>query len=140
MVSYSIASARESDGASNLVIMSGKAGYLGESDVYLDYLRDGYISIAGNNPNETRGWRKLCEIKMEPGVYSLTGMKDVPDRTVAIELHIGDGTEFSQYIYQWDHDVIFTVKEETIAMLHIMVYPFVKDISVVARPAIYKNE
>ena len=41
MVAGAAASARESDGAENLVIMNGDSGYIDASKVYLTYLDEG---------------------------------------------------------------------------------------------------
>ena len=56
MVQYSIASARE-DGTPNRVVMNGKPGYLGYSSVHLSYLKDGWISLVGDNVEESSGWK-----------------------------------------------------------------------------------
>lgn len=138
MVQYSLASARE-DGTPNRVVMMGTPGYLGESNVRLSYLEDGYIRLTGDNPNEGNGWKLLSTFTLEPGKYTLTGMSGQAENTIALQLHIEDSTGFYRYLYQYDKDVIFTVEKEAEATLHARVYPEVEEIDVTARPAVYKE-
>lgn len=138
MVQYSRASSR-ADGAGNRVVMLGTPGYLGESSVRLSYLKDGYIRLSGDNPNESNGWKLLAEFSLEPGTYTLTGLSGQHENTVALQLHIEDSTGFYRYFYQYDEDVMFTVEREVEAVLHARVYPGIGEIDVVVRPAVYKE-
>ena len=138
MVQYSIASARE-DGSPNCVVMLGTPGYLGESNVSLSYLEDGFIRLTGDNPNESNGWKLIARFSLEPGKYTLTGLKGQEENTIALQLHIEDSTGFYRYLYQYDEDVMFTVEREAEATLHARVYPEVEEIDVTARPAVYKE-
>ena len=139
MVQYSLASARE-DGAPNRVVMNGKPGYLGDSAVRLSYLNDGWISFVGDNVEESNGWKLLSTFILEPGKYTLTGMKGQSENTVALQLRIEDETGFFRYIYQYDEDVRFTIEKLVDATLHVRVYPEVEGIDVKARPAVYRDE
>ena len=139
MVQYSIVSARE-DGAPNRVVMNGKPGYLGDSAVHLSYLKDGWISFVGDNVEESNGWKLLSTFTLEPGKYTLTGMKGQRENTVALQLYIKDETGFSRYIYQYDEDVRFIIEKPVDATLHVRVYPGVDGIDVKARPAVYRDE
>ena len=139
MVEYSIASARE-DGTSNCVIMNGKAGALGYSYVKLYYLEDGWIRLEGKNKDDSDGWRLLTKFNLEPGKYTFTGMRGQAENTIALQLHYYDDTGFSQYLYQFDEDIDFTVERVSEAMLHVRVYPNVESLNVLARPAVYRNE
>ena len=139
MVQYSIASARE-DGEPNRVILNGKPGYLGYSSVHLSYLKDGWISLVGDNVEESNGWKLLSTFTLEPGTYTLTGMKGQDENTIALQLHIEDDTCFYRYIYQYDDDVSFTIERAVEATLHVRVYPEVEGIDVKARPAVYRDE
>ena len=138
MVQFSLASMRD-DGATNRVVMIGNSGYLGETDVYLKYLEDGYVRLYGSNVSEQNGWKKLSELVLEPGVYTLTGMNKVPEKVIALQLRIRIGTDKYQYLYQNDEDVSFVVDRPADAVLHVMVYPNVEKIDVKARPAVYKD-
>lgn len=138
MVQYSIASARE-DGEPNRVILNGKPGYLGYSSVHLSYLKDGWISLVGDNVEESNGWKLLSTFTLEPGTYTLTGMKGQDENTIALQLHIEDDTGFYRYIYQYDDDVSFTIERAVDATLHVRVYPEVEGIDVKARPAVYRD-
>lgn len=139
MTQYSIASARE-DGAPNRVVMIGKPGYLGYSSVHLSYLEDGWISLVGDNVEESNGWKLLSEFTLEPGTYTLTGMKGQDEKAIALQLHIEDDTGFYKYFYEYDEDVRFSIERPSEAVLHVRVYPGVEGINVKARPAVYKDD
>ena len=139
MVQYSIASTRE-DGEPNRVILNGKPGYLGYSSVHLSYLKDGWISLVGDNVEESNGWKLLSTFTLEPGTYTLTGMKGQDENTIALQLHIEDDTGFYRYIYQYDDDVSFTIERAVDAVLHVRVYPKTEGINVNTRPAVYRDE
>ena len=140
MVAWSAASARDTDGAENRVVLTGIPGYLGTSEVYLDFMGDGYINLSGDNPQETDGWRLISEFAIEPGSYTLTGLKGAEEHTVALQLYVRDGAGYEQYLYQWDEDVKFTVERTVEAALHARVFPFVNGVDLVARPAVYRDE
>lgn len=140
MIVYSAASKRVSDGAQNLVIMNGKAGYLGYSKVYLKYLEDGWISLTGDNSRANNAWKQLSVFSLEPGKYTLTGLKNVGVNKVALQLYIKDDTGVNRYIYQWDEDVTFKVESNAKATLHVRVFPHVENIDIKARPAVYRDE
>lgn len=139
MLQYNITSARD-DGTPNCVVMKGKAGALGYSYVRLSYLEDGWIRLAGENNEDINGWRLISEFSLEPGTYTLTGMKGQRKNTVALQLCIKDDTGYKRYIYQYDEDVQFTVEREMTATLHARVYPNVEEIDVLVRPAVYRDE
>ena len=120
MVQYSIASARE-DGAPNRVVMIGKPGYLGYSSVHLSYLKDGWISLVGDNVEESNGWKLLSNFTLEPGAYTLIGMKGQDENMIALQLHIEDDTGYHHYFYQYDDDVTFTIDRTVDAALHVRV-------------------
>ena len=138
MVQYSIASVRE-DGVENRVVMIGIPGYIGESLVYLNYLENGYIELSGSNPEEQYGWKKLSEFVLDPGTYTLTGMKGLGEQIIALQLRISDDKGFYRYIYQYNEDVEFKVDQQSEATLHVMIYPLAENIDVIVRPAVYKE-
>ena len=139
MIEFSLASVRE-DGAPNRVVMIGKPGYLGYSSVHLSYLKDGWISLVGDNVEESNGWKLLSTFTLEPGAYTLIGMKGQDENTIAFQLHIEDDTGYHHYFYQYDDDVTFTIDRTVDAALHVRVYPEVEGIHVKARPAVYRDE
>lgn len=139
MAQYSIASARE-DGSPNCVVMNGRQGYIGSSSVQLSYLKGGWISLAGENIEESSGWKLLSTLTLEPGKYTLTGMKGQGEHTVALQLRIEDDAGVYRYIYQYDDDVTFTIERTVDAVLHVRVYPETEGIDVNARPAVYRDE
>lgn len=139
MVQYSLASVRD-DGATNRVVMNGKEGYLGYSSVSISYLTDGWIKLAGENNEDSDGWKLISEFTLEPGTYTLTGLKGQQENTVALQLYIEDDSGNHHYLYQYDDDVQFTADRSTNATLHVRVYPTVENVDVKARPAVYRNE
>ena len=139
MVAYSVASTRE-DGTPNRVVMIGKPGYLGYSSVHLSYLEDGWIKLIGDNTEKSDGWKLLSTFTLEPGMYTLTGMKGQDENTIALQLRIEDDTGYYQYFNQYDEDVIFTIERPVNAALHVRIYPEVEGIDVKARPAVYRDE
>ena len=140
LVGYSIASSRESDGAQNRVILNGNEGAVGETNIYLRYERDGYIRLTGDNYTENDGWKLLSQFALEPGAYTLTGMREATENTVALQLRISDETGYIKYIYQWDQDVRFSIARESSINLHVRVYPFVEMLDTTSRPAVYQDE
>ena len=136
---YSIASARE-DGSPNLVIMNGKPGYLGYSSVHLSYLEGGWIRLVGDNVEESNGWRMLSKFVLEPGNYTLTGLKGIKENTIALQLRVEDDTGYYHYFYQYDEDVSFTIERVAKAVFSVRVYPEIEGINVKARPAVYRDE
>ncbi len=139
MIAYSIASRRTSDNAENRVVMNGSSCYVGLS-VYLQYLEDGYIRITGDNMDESRAWKLLGRFSLEPGMYTMTGMKNVTENTVTLQLHLSDDSGEYRYLYQHNEDTSFVVDRSSDAALHVMVYPNDEEINVIARPAVYRDE
>lgn len=140
MVGYAASTARESDGAFNRVVMIGKSGYLGYSSVRLQYLEDGWISLIGDNAEESSGWKLLSKLTLEPGEYTLTGLKESKENTIALQLRIEDNTGYYHYFYQYNEDVCFTIERPVEAALHVRVYPGVEGIDVKAKPAVYRDD
>ena len=139
MVQHSVASSR-ADGAINRVVMNGKGGYLGYSSVHMSYLEDGWIALTGDNEEENNGWKLLSEFTLEPGTYTLTGLKGLQKNTVALQLHIIDDSGSYRYLYQFDEDVQFIVVREVAATLHVRVYPKIEGMNIKLRPAVYRDE
>ena len=108
--------------------------------MHLSYLEDGWISLVGDNAEESNGWKLLSTFTLEPGTYTLTGMKEQDENTIDLQLHIEDDTGYYKYLYQYDEDVTFTIKRAVEATLHVRVFPEVEGIDVKARPAVYRDE
>ena len=139
MMEYSLASFRE-DGIPNRVVMNGKPGYLGDSSVRLEYLKDGWISLKGNNVGKSNVWKLLSTFALEPGTYTLTGLKGQDENTIALQLRIENDTGVHRYLYQYDEDVSIIIEKQVDVALHVRVYPEVDGIDVRARPAVYRDE
>ena len=136
---YSLASVRE-DGIPNRVVMNGKPGYLGDSSVRREYLKDGWISLKGNNVGKSNVWKLLSTFALEPGTYTLTGLKGQDENTIALQLRIENDTGVHRYLYQYDEDVSIIIEKQVDVALHVRVYPEVDGIDVRARPAVYRDE
>ena len=139
MVQYSTVSGR-ADGALNRVVMNGDGGYLGYSSVRLSYLEDGWIALIGDNEEEYDGWKLIAHFPLEPGSYTLTGMRGQQVNTVALQLYVEDDTEKHYYLYQHDEDVRFIVERKSTATLHARVYPKILGVNIKVRPAVYRDE
>ncbi len=139
MISYALASARDSDGAANLVVMDGRSGYIGSSTIQLKYIEDGYISIKGINVDEKGQWKQIAEIELEPGAYTLTGLKGSSQEIVALILHLEDSKGAETNYWQYDEDVHFTVDKLCKASLSVRVSQYA-EVEVIARPAVYRDE
>lgn len=139
MISYASASARESDGAQNLVVMDGRSGYMGSSTIQLKYLEDGYISISGINTDETGQWKQIAEFDLDPGTYTLTGLKESSKEVVALRLHLEDSSSAVTDYWQFDEDVQFTVVDRCKAILSVRVNQHA-EVDAIARPAVYRDE
>lgn len=140
MVLYSASTTRESDNAPNRVIMIGSQGYLGYSSVRLQYLEDGWISLVGDNVEESNGWKLISKFILEPGSYTLKGLEGMTANTIALQLRVEDNTGYYHYYYQYNEDVSFNIERQVDATLHVRVYPEVEGIDVKARPAVYRDE
>ena len=138
MISGSIASKRESDGAPNLIVMDGNSGFVGTSSVRLKYHSNGYVSIKGKNDTEQFQWKKISEFEIKPGKYTLTGLS-VKEKTIDLRLIAEKDSRDPMCYYQHNEDVTFEILEPCIVRLHFRVYPGV-EINTIARPAIYEEK
>lgn len=55
------------DGTKNLLVLNGDSGYVGDSDVYVEFLKDGSISISGSS--DVIAWKRIGEIALGAGDY-----------------------------------------------------------------------
>ena len=141
MVDYAKASARESDGAENCVVMDGKSGYIGSSRVYVKYLKDGYIKISGDNSDGSSGWKLVSEWIMEKGRYTLSGLSGFKENTLELQLSVWNEEKNGyDYYCQFNDEVSIELFEPKSVRLFLRVYPNVTNINVIARPAVYKDE
>ena len=122
------------DGTKNLLVLNGKNGYAWDTDVYVEYLNDGSIRIAGTS--DKRSWWPIGEISLEPGVYSFSGLSGVEKNTVGLELETNN-QRFALDVGQID-EVRFTLEETTKLKVYVIVYDGC-DCDVIATPVIYKE-
>lgn len=133
MVSYAALYDRE-DGAKNLLVLNGKNGFAWDTDVYVEYLNDGCIRIAGES--DKRSWWPIGELILESGVYSFSGLSGVEKNTVGLTLETNN-QRFAPDVGPVD-EVKFSLEETTKLMVYVSVYNGC-DCDVVATPVIYKE-
>lgn len=136
MLDGSIASYRAIDGAKNCVVMIGDSGYVC-NNVYVKYLKDGYISVVGTNYTNEFQWKKIASIELEPGNYTFTGLNDNSD-SIDLQLNYNDGDDLN-WLFLSDEDISFSLREKKGVEIYIRVYPN-STVDILARPAVYKNE
>lgn len=124
----------------NLLTLDGKPGFVGRSGVYVRYLKDGSISISGTS--HVRAWKLLAELQLGPGTYSFSGLNQVAEKTVAIQLEYYHKEKekflrLTQDVGPVDA-VSFTLSEDTRIRAYVGVYPGC-DCAVVARPVIFRE-
>lgn len=139
MVRYAANSARESDGAPNLVILNGVEGFVADTNIFVKYMNDGYIKISGINPYGKSLWKKLSTTKLQKGTYTLTGLKGIKEETIELQLGIETGTNYLKYYSQCDENVTFSIDQDRVTFLCIRVYPYA-EVNTIARPAIYMEK
>lgn len=122
------------DGTKNLLVLNGKNGYAWNTDVYVEYLKDGSVHIKGTS--DKRSWWPIGEISHEPGVYSFSGLSGVEKNTVGLELET-DNHRFAPDVGPIG-EVRFALEETTKLMVYVSVYDGC-DCDVIATPVIYKE-
>lgn len=122
------------DGTRNLLVLSGKDGYVRDTDVYVRCLDDGSLHIKGSS--DKRSWWPIGEITLEPGMYSFSGLSGVEKNTVGLELETNN-LRFAPDVGPVD-EVKFTLEETTRLMVYVSVYDGC-DCDVIATPMIYKE-
>lgn len=122
------------DGTKNLLVLNGKNGFAWNTDVYVEYLNDGSIRIAGTS--DKRSWCPIGEISLKPGVYSFSGLSGVDKDTVGLTLETNN-QRFTPDVGPID-EVRFTLEETTKLMVYVSVYDGC-DCDVIATPVIYKE-
>lgn len=133
MVRYAAMYDRE-DGTRNLLLLNGKNGYAWDTDVYVEYLNDGSIRIAGES--DKRSWWPIGKVTLEPGMYSFSGLSGVNKDTVGLEIETNN-QRFTPDVGPVD-EVKFTLDQATELMVYVSVYDGC-DCDVVATPVIYKE-
>lgn len=129
------------DGAKNLLVLNGKNGYAWNTDVYVEYLTDGSIRIAGESDKQS--WWPIADIKLEPGNYSATGLEDTIDGLLGIELAYYNENSKKYEVLCPDigknPTVKFELSETTLISAYVRVYPGFHS-ECIATPVIYKEE
>lgn len=122
------------DGTRNLLVLNGTDGYAWDTDVYVEYLKDGSIHIKGTS--DKRSWWPIGEITLEPGVYSFSGLSGVEKNTVGLELETNN-LRFAPDVGPID-EVKFSLGETTKLIVYVTVYDGC-DCDAIATPVIYKE-
>ena len=122
------------DGTKNLLVLNGKNGFAWDTDVYVEYLKDGSVHIKGTS--DKRSWCPIGKISLEPGVYSFSGLSGVDKDTVGLELETNN-QRFAPDVGPVG-EVRFALEETTKLMVYVSVYDGC-DCDVIATPVIYKE-
>ena len=122
------------DGTKNLLVLNGKNGFAWDTDVYVEYLKDGSIQIAGQS--DKRSWWRIGELTLEPGMYLFSGLSGVDKDTVGLELETNN-QRFAPDVGPMD-EVRFALEETTRLTVYVSVYDGC-DCDVIATPVIYKE-
>ena len=115
-------------------MLNGKNGYAWDTDVYVEYLTDGSIRIAGES--DKRSWWPIGKVTLGPGVYSFSGLSGVDKDTVGLTLE-KDNQRFTPDVGPIG-EVRFTLEETTKLKVYVSVYDGC-DCDVIATPVIYKE-
>lgn len=123
----------------NLLILNGKNGIVAETDIEVSYNKNGTLSICGSS--DLRTWFLISEFELEPGKYFFTGLQNVDDYTVALELEFYSEEEDNYIRFTPDIGPIdsyeFEIDKITAFRAYIGIYEC-SDINLIAAPALYK--
>lgn len=72
------------DGTNSLIILSGKSGYVWDTNVYVEYQHNGDIRIRGTS--DKISWCPLSKVFFEPDIYTFSGLSGVKKNAVGIVL------------------------------------------------------
>lgn len=128
------------DGTKNLLVLNGKNGFARNTDVYVEYLNDGSIRIAGES--DKRSWWPIADIKLESGKYIATGLEDTTDGLLGIELAYYNKNSKKYEVLCPDigknPTVEFELSETTPIRAYVRVYPGFHA-ECIATPVIFKE-
>lgn len=141
MVNYAALNDRASDGAKNLLILNGESGFVNGTMVYVDYTKDGSLTIIGKS--DKRSWKRIAEIELNQGTYIFSGLSGVDKDTVAIELEYYDQGQENYVRLTPDvgsiDEASFVLEETTKIRAYVGVYENA-ECNVMARPVIYRED
>ena len=128
------------DGSENLLVLNGKNGYAWNTDVYVEYLKDGSINIRG--VSEIQSWWPIADITLESGHYSASGLEDTTGGLLGIELAYYNKNSKKYEVLCPDiginPTVEFELSEKTPIRAYVRVYPGFHA-ECIATPVIYKE-
>lgn len=128
------------DGSENLLVLNGKNGYAWNTDVYVEYLNNGSISIRG--VSEIQSWWPIADITLESGHYSASGLEDTTGGLLGIELAYYNKNSKKYEVLCPDiginPTVEFELSEKTPIRAYVRVYPGFHA-ECIATPVIYKE-
>lgn len=139
MLFYS--SLNDSSDYKNILVLDGKNDYVYQTNVYVEYMEDGSIHISGTS--DAHSWYQIGSIELESGTYIFTGLSDVMENTVGLELEYYDDSQ-NEYMRMIPDigpikEIEFTLYEKTKIKVYVVTYENIT-CDVIARPAIYMKE
>lgn len=133
-----MSTSRTSDGAINQIVMSGEDGYIEDSEVYVRFLSDGTVSVVGENNKKSFIWKKIADLSLEAGVYTLGEKSNIDEET--IQLQISYSNENENVHYFWNNEPVrFTLIEPKDVRVYIRIFPLVS-IKEIIKPVLYKED
>lgn len=79
------------DGKKNLLVLSPYPKHIGKTNYIVSYNSDGSVLISGKA--DKRAWIEIGKVTLPSGTYVFSGLSDVPEKTIAIELEYYDQTQ-----------------------------------------------
>ena len=134
------------DGTKNLLVLNGKPGIVGKSEVYVSYNSDGSIII--NGYSDDIDYKIIGRLDLEAGNYTFSGFSGVEPNTVSIYLEKhdsenpnADSTGYVRFTPDLGplESINFTLIETERVRACVKVYPESNG-KYIARPVIYKEE
>lgn len=104
--------------------------------MFVKYLSDGSIHIKGTADKQS--WWPIGSVTLEPGCYSFSGLSDIKENTVGLELEAYN-QRFAPDVGAVNEEVKFTLTKTTEIMVYVVVYEDC-DCDVIATPVLYREE
>lgn len=120
----------------NLLVLNWKNGNVWNTNVFVKYLSDGSIHIKGTADKQS--WWPIASVTLEPGCYSFSGLSDIKENTVGLELEAYN-QRFAPDVGAANEEVKFTLTKTTEIMVYVIVYEDC-DCDVIATPVLYREE
>lgn len=126
-------------GEPDLLILNGERGYVGDTDVFLEYREDGSLQLSGKA--QTKAWKAIGDITLPEGRYCFFGVLKADKSGLFLDYldeNIGVYTRLTYDIGEGEI-ITFSLDRETKIRAYIIVFPRGMGESIF-RPVIYREE